>query len=302
MWNDSVCMRARRKRKLQKPYAGPYFNSSRLIDVQGESSLHCSRGNCSNKQNVCNECFASYKKILEQISPGLEEKLNKIRAEKEKDRTEKVQTAKESKKKEKQESKKGAKKKTIKRMKTQFHSAENHSSAKNQRQKTLLLPWNEFKSAVSKETNESLLNNVAGMKGVILMNGGFKLLSGEKMEVIMKISKTLNLNPIDEKSWPRKLNINIFENGGLEQLVKNIDFAMRITIAKAASKELGFVCLFTDGNGTYWFKVSRGFTTALNESLASLEKLIDDTKDSELDISKKEKINMLYRLLNGMYK
>ena len=50
------------------------------------------------------------KKILEQISPGLEEKLNKIRAEKEKDRTEKVQTAKESKKKEKQENKKGAKK------------------------------------------------------------------------------------------------------------------------------------------------------------------------------------------------
>ena len=140
------------------------------------------------------------------------------------------------------------------------------------------------------------------MKGTILMKGGFKLLSGEKMEAIMKIAKTLNLNPIDEKSWPRKLNINIFENGGLEQLVKNIEFVMRITVAKAASKELGFVCLFTDGNGTYWFKVSRGFTTALNESLASLEKLIDDTKDSELDISRKEKINMLYRLLDGMYK
>ena len=243
------------------------------------------------------------KKILEQISPGLEEKLNKIRAEKEKDRTEKVQTAKESKKKEKQESKKGAKKEDKKKDEnTVSFGGESFECKKIKGKKTLLLPWNEFKSAVSKETNESLLNNVAGMKGVILMNGGFKLLSGEKMEVIMKISKTLNLNPIDEKSWPRKLNINIFENGRLEQLVKNIDFAMRITIAKAASKELGFVCLFTDGNGTYWFKVSRGFTTALNESLASLEKLIDDTKDSELDISKKEKINMLYRLLNGMYK
>ena len=43
------------------------------------------------------------KKILEQISPGLEEKLNKIRAEKEKDRAEKAQAPKESKKKEKQE-------------------------------------------------------------------------------------------------------------------------------------------------------------------------------------------------------
>ena len=243
------------------------------------------------------------KKILEQISPGLEEKLNKIRAEKEKDRAEKAQAPKESKKKEKQENKKGAKKEDKKKDEnTVSFGGESFECKKIKGKKTLLLPWNEFKSAASKETNESLLNNIAGMKGTILMKGGFKLLSGEKMEAIMKIAKTLNLNPIDEKSWPRKLNINIFENGGLEQLVKNIEFVMRITVAKAASKELGFVCLFTDGNGTYWFKVSRGFTTALNESLASLEKLIDDTKDSELDISRKEKINMLYRLLDGMYK
>ncbi len=243
------------------------------------------------------------KKILEQISPGLEEKLNKIRAEKEKDRAEKLQAAKESKKKEKTESKKGAKKEDKKKDENAVSfGGESFECKKIKGKKTLLLSWNEFKSALSKETNESLLNNIAGMKGVILMKGGFKLLSGEKMEVIMKIAKTLNLNPIDEKSWSHKLNINIFEDGGLEQLLKSIDFAMRITIAKSASKELGFVCLFTDGNGTYWFKVSRGFTTALNESLASLEKLIDDTKDSDLDISRKEKINMLYRLLDGMYK
>ena len=76
---------------------------------------------------------------------------------------------------------------------------------------------------------------------------------------------------------------------------------MRVTVAKSSSKELGFVCLFTDGNGTYWFKVSRGFTTALNESLSSLEKLVDDAEDLNLDYASKEKINMIYRLVNSIY-
>ena len=80
-----------------------------------------------------------------------------------------------------------------------------------------------------------------------------------------------------------------------------MDCVMRVTEAKSASKELGFITLFTDGNGTYWFKVSRGFPTALNESLSSLEKLIDDTKDLELSKAQKEKINIVYRLLSSIY-
>ena len=71
--------------------------------------------------------------------------------------------------------------------------------------------------------------------------------------------------------------------------------------AKSASKEYGFICLFTDGSGTYWFKVSRGFATAINESISSLEKLIDDAEGKNLDEAEKEKINIIYRLLNGMY-
>ncbi|HAH60826.1 MAG TPA: hypothetical protein DCL73_01865, partial [Treponema sp.] len=62
----------------------------------------------------------------------------------------------------------------------------------------------------------------------------------------------------------------------------------------------GFVCLFTDGNGTYWFKISRGFVTALNESLSSLEILIDDV-NADFTPDQKEKVNQLYRSLNTLY-
>jgi hypothetical protein len=73
-------------------------------------------------------------------------------------------------------------------------------------------------------------------------------------------------------------------------------------MAKASSKELGFVCLFTDGRGTYWYKVSRGFATALNESLSSLEKLIDDLSEKDfVTVEQKAKINIMYRVLNSLY-
>jgi hypothetical protein len=61
-------------------------------------------------------------------------------------------------------------------------------------------------------------------------------------------------------------------------------------------KELGFIALFTGGQGAYWFRCSRGFHTALNESAASLEALIDELGD-DVDLSVKHEVNQTYRRL-----
>ncbi len=168
--------------------------------------------------------------------------------------------------------------------------------------KTVQLPWHEFKTAIMAEKNENLLAQIAGLRGTITYKKGYKLFDGEKMEIIMKSSKLLNLDPLEENKWPRKMNINIFEGDtNVTGLTRCLDCIMRVTEAKRSSKEYGFVCLFTDGNGTYWFKVSRGFATALNESLASLEKLIDDANTLNLNEAQKEQINIMYRQLNSMY-
>ena len=246
------------------------------------------------------------KKLMEQIDPNLEHELAKVRSNKGKSLTGNLEysgtTFREESEK---EAKKGKKDKKAKKE----MGSENAISLggtqfefkKIKGKKTVLLPWAEFKPAIIMERNENLLAQIAGMKGTILMKGGYKLLDGEKMEIIMKAAKTLNLEPIDEKSWPRKMNINIHEEGSILELIKNVEFIMRVTVAKSASKEHGFICLFTDGKGTYWFKVSRGFATAINETIASLEKLIDDAENKNLDEVQKEKVNMIYRLLNGMY-
>lgn len=182
---------------------------------------------------------------------------------------------------------------------TFFLGGETFEIEKIKGKKTGILPLEKFTRAAKNESDNNRLATVAGLQGKVLYNH-YSLLEGEKIELILKVVKNLNTKLLGENEWPRKLNISISEDGGLEQLLNALQFVLRITVAKSKSKELGFVCLFTDGNGTYWFKVSRGFATALNESLSSLETLIDETSD-KLSEPQKEKVNIIYRILNGFY-
>ncbi len=166
--------------------------------------------------------------------------------------------------------------------------------------KVLVLPFEKFKTAVNQEDDQNKMAAIAGIRGKLLMGGGYSLLTGEKVELISKITKALNLNIVDDRAWPKKLNINIAEEGGIETLFTTLGYTLRVTQAKTKTKELGFITLFSDGKGTYWFKVSRGFATALNESLSSLETLIDETAVA-LTPEQKSKVNSLYRTLNALY-
>ncbi|MBQ0050808.1 MAG: ATP-dependent RNA helicase [Treponema sp.] len=162
--------------------------------------------------------------------------------------------------------------------------------------KILILPFNKFKSALERETNQNKMATFAGIRSKLILKGA-GLLAGEKLELVCKVVKRLNLNPVDEKAWPRR-NFNINEEGGIDTLISNIDYILRITMAKK-TKDFAFIALFTDGRGTYWFKASRGFPTALNESLSSLETLVDEK--ISLNVDGKEKVNAVYRMLNGLY-
>lgn len=165
--------------------------------------------------------------------------------------------------------------------------------------KILVLSFDTFRPALLAERDENRLAQIGGLKGKILLKGG-ELLTGEKVELICKLTRTLNLLPIGEKEWPRGMNVQLGKDDGTQRLIANLDYVLRVTMAKAKSREYGFICLYTDGKGTYWFKVSRGFPTALNESLSSLETLIDEATVA-LSPAQKEKVNIVYRVLNSLY-
>ncbi len=161
------------------------------------------------------------------------------------------------------------------------------------------LPYEKFKAALLSETDKNKIAALANLRGKLVLKGG-SALAGEKFELIAKIVKTLNLTPVEQKVWPKNFNITLNEKKDTDLLIKNLRFVLNLTMAKSRTKEYGFITLFSDSRGTYWFKVSRGFVTALNESLASLESLADDT-NGLLSPAQKEKVNILYRVLNGLY-
>ena len=77
--------------------------------------------------------------------------------------------------------------------------------------------------------------------------------------------------------WNRNLNIFLSDEDDVSkrQIISAVSLILRVALAKKKHREYGFITLYTDGNGNYWQKVSRGFSTALNENLSSLETLVD---------------------------
>ena len=163
--------------------------------------------------------------------------------------------------------------------------------------KHAILPYDKLMTALSENTNEGKLKQIEGLKSKVLI-GSYEVLAGEKLETTIKLVNQLDFKVLAENQWNRKLNVHFPEDK--DKLVEALNWILRITVAKQKSKELGFICLFTDGNGTYWLKVSRGFATALNESLSSLEVLSDESKDI---FSEEEKalFNKVYRKLHDLY-
>lgn len=235
------------------------------------------------------------KSVLEQISPSLPEQLESAKGSK--GRLEKLSKDYE----ELAGKKKGKFEKEIGKLKKDediiSFGGEIFAVKKVKGKRQAFLPYESFIRAARSEKN---INELPNVKGKIVYSNGFTLLEGEKLGLILRLVRALDLSPLANEAWGRKENINIAQKGGAENLLKLIPNIMRIAVAKAKSKEYGFICLFTDGSGTYCFKVSRGFSTALNESLSSLETLADE-KDLPFTNEDRERLNKIYRFLHGLY-
>jgi hypothetical protein len=151
--------------------------------------------------------------------------------------------------------------------------------------KTALLPLEQLLEALKVETNKNKLNNAGQMKGSVITIDQGSMLNGEKLSLIFDIAKAVDLRPLPEKKWNRHMNVNVNDPLQKEQLIDSLSCILRTAIAKQKGREYGFITLYNNGNGSYWFKVSRGFSTALMESHSSLETLIEEN----VDWSKEEK-------------
>lgn len=164
--------------------------------------------------------------------------------------------------------------------------------------KTVTLPWERL-SKVTGDANLGFVSSDAaafkGLRGTITVNGKYTLLADEKLSLIVSLVPSLAIDGALSRVWPRKTTFNSGEK--LEELLAELPLLVTPALWKPGKKELGFICLFTDGAGNYWFKCSRGFHTSLNESLSTLETLIDELGE-EIDVELKGVVNQIYRRLS----
>lgn len=165
--------------------------------------------------------------------------------------------------------------------------------------KTAILPLERFIFAIQNETDKNKIKACANLRGRIITKDNGIMLDGEKLSQIIEIAKNLVLTPIAEKKWNRHLNANIYNEVEKEEIIFALETVLRTAIAKQKNKEYGFITLFTDGKGNYWLKISRGFSTALQETHASLEALVEE--DIEFSPEAEERINDALRLVNKFY-
>ena len=162
--------------------------------------------------------------------------------------------------------------------------------------KTAILPWEKLAAIRHTVSADTVYR---GMKGCVIFNGHYALLAGEKLALILSLAPTLDPENAVGREWPRKKNFNSGKD--LAELLGYMDSLAKPALWKKDSKELGFLGLFSDGEGSYWLRCSRGFHTSLNESLASLEALIDEMGDSA-DTGMKQAVNQCYRRLSDYLK
>jgi HrpA-like RNA helicase len=156
------------------------------------------------------------------------------------------------------------------------------------------LPWERLKTVIDHVSPETA-SMYKGLRGIIILDGKYTLLGGEKLQLILSIANSLGIENAPGRAWFRRGGYNSSSN--LDELLTVLPNLVMPAIWKQGKKELGFISLFTDGDGNYRVRCSRGFHTSLNESLASVEALIDELGDGA-DPEKKHVVNRCYRRLS----
>ncbi|MDR1948498.1 MAG: ATP-dependent RNA helicase [Spirochaetaceae bacterium] len=158
--------------------------------------------------------------------------------------------------------------------------------------KVVMLPWEQLSKVKDAIVNESFYKK---LRGTIIIDSKYTLLREEKLPLILSLVPILAIDGALTRTWPRKASVNSRENLGA--LLAELPKLVTPAVWKPGKKELGFISLFTDGEGNYRLTCSRGLHTSLNESLASLETLIDELGE-DVDIESKHVVNQTYRRLS----
>jgi len=161
--------------------------------------------------------------------------------------------------------------------------------------KVVILPYKKLEHAV-RSLDVSRLQDYKGLRGRVLFNG-YEILSGVALKRIIEITPKLTLDGHVVEKWPRGVHFDYVRDSF--EIVRYIPNLLKPSRTMKSKNKLGFLTLLTDGNGSYWYASYRDFIQALEESVSSLEALIDE--DIQILNEQQEKtVNEVYRRLSTM--
>ena len=148
--------------------------------------------------------------------------------------------------------------------------------------------WKELKNMASEQWPD-----YKNMKGILSWDGR-EILSGVPLDLAFKLITTLNpkkdiLTGIPDKTY------NAENPQHMKELAGNMHMLLKIAgSGKRKKSQYGIIALQSDGEGHYWLRSMGKFSNAVNETLASLEVLADQTSE---DLSSEEwsQVNKAYR-------
>jgi hypothetical protein len=154
------------------------------------------------------------------------------------------------------------------------------------KKKTVLLPWEKIRRAVARGRPQLLLPHYHKLRGKLVI-GEHTACSGMRLSTILKL-----IPRIEPATMAQGIPEGEFTVGeGFCELEGSLSNLLGLCRLARKKKQLGFLALHTDGQGSYWFKGTRNYLTALKESLYSLETLADEQN------GRSEEINRVYREL-----
>jgi len=162
--------------------------------------------------------------------------------------------------------------------------------------KRALIQWDRLHNALKKTRGEAL-PYFGSMRGSLLL-GSDEVLPDSRVNTIIKAASLLNPGKDFLEAAPRG---NYRIDTQLDDLINELPNLLKVTRGKRKRKEggMGFVALYSDGKGLFWFKSLRSFHGAVSICLESLENLADHMK-ADSNESQKTRLGNAYRQIESL--
>jgi hypothetical protein len=161
--------------------------------------------------------------------------------------------------------------------------------------KMVVLEWEKLRPLLQ-EISPSGLPSHKNLRGTILWNG-MEIFGGMKLATVLTLAPYLHTEEGVWDAWPQGRTYSFAANG--KELCEHLPRLLCLCPLQKKSRRLGFLTMYTDWKGNYWFKSEKSLLTARTESLASLESLADEPGDI-LAPEDRETAARLYHLISDM--